>query len=111
VESLSFTYTVPGWEGDDRVYFIRRGRVRAADVPAKTAADRRRHSALRDTVFGAEQEGARLPTHEIDELLLLSWWFRTHPDELARTIAPKTAKSTSRVRVVPGAETRAERIA
>ena len=111
VESLSFTYAVPGWEGDDRVYFIRRGRVRAQDVPPKTAADRRRHAALGDTVFGAEQEGARLPTHEIDELLLLSWWFRTHPDELARTVAPKAAKGSSRVRVVPGAETRAERIA
>ena len=29
VETLSFVYTVPGHEGDDRVYLIRRGRVRA----------------------------------------------------------------------------------
>ena len=66
---------------------------------------------MREAVFGAEQEGARLPTHEIDELLLLSWWFRTHPAELKRTVAPGSTKGTSRVRVVPGAGTRAERIA
>ena len=29
VESLSFVYNVAGYEGDDRVYLIRRGRVRA----------------------------------------------------------------------------------
>ena len=92
VESLTFTYTVPGWAGDDRVYLVRRGRVRAEDAVPATAADRRRHAAMRAAVFGVEQEGARLPTHEIDELLLLSWWFRTHPAELERTVAPRAAK-------------------
>ena len=110
VESLSFAYTVPGWEGDDRVYFIRRGRVRAEDVPPATARDRRRHRRLADAVFGVEREGARLPTHEIDELLLLSWWFRTHPTELDRT-APLGMRPSPRVRVVPGLDAPAERIA
>ena len=30
--------------------------------------------------------GSAVPTHEIDELLLLSWWFRHRPAELARTV-------------------------
>lgn len=110
VESLSFAYTVPGWGGEDRVYLIRRGRVRAEDVPPAGARDRRRHARLLAAVFGAELEGARLPTHEIDELLLLSWWFRTHPAELARTAAVEITPSR-RVRVVPGAGAAAERIA
>ena len=111
VESLSFLYLVPGWNGEDRVYFIRRGRVRAEDIPPGVPRDLRRHAALIQEVFGtAEREGARLPTHEIDELLLLSWWFRTHPAEMARTTRVELTPS-KRVRVVPGADAPAERIA
>jgi excinuclease ABC subunit C len=111
VESLSFAYTVPGWQGEDRVYLIRRGRVRAEDVPPVAARDRRRHRRLVEAVFGdAEREGAQVPIHEIDELLLLSWWFRTHPRELGRT-APMDAAPSRRVRVVPGAGAPRERIA
>jgi excinuclease ABC subunit C len=111
VESLSFLYTVPGFKGEDRVYLIRRGRVRAEDIPPATARDRRRHARLVAEVFGsAEREGARLPTHEIDELLLLSWWFRTHPGEMQRTAAVDGVRSR-KVRVVPGPHAREERIA
>jgi hypothetical protein len=42
--------------------------------------------AAADEVFGSvEREGASVPTHEIDELLLLSSWFRRFPAELKRT--------------------------
>jgi hypothetical protein len=33
----------------------------------------------------AERETARIPTHEIDELLLLSSWFKRFPNELSHT--------------------------
>jgi hypothetical protein len=36
-----------------------------------------------------ERETAQIPTHEIDELLLLSSWFRRFPDELERTSATR----------------------
>jgi excinuclease ABC subunit C len=89
VETLSFIYTVPGHDGDDRVYLIRRGRVRAERPAPRTAAERRQLSRLVDEVFGtAERESASVPTHEIDELLLLSSWFRRFPGELERTAAP-----------------------
>ena len=39
-------------------------------------------------VFGADEHDSRqIPTHEIDELLLLSSWFRRFPSELERTSA------------------------
>ena len=41
VETLSFLYTVRGHEGDDRLYLIRRGRVRAEVPTPRTAQDRR----------------------------------------------------------------------
>ncbi len=111
VESLSFSYHVPGWNGEDRVYLIRKGRVRAEGAPPVSAKEKRHHALVMEEVFGTrESEGARLPTHEIDELLLLSWWFRTHPDEMDRTTPVKSPRS-KRVRVVPEAHAIEERIA
>ena len=86
VETLSFLYPVQGHGGDDRVYLVRRGRVRAERSAPRTPAEHAELLALADDVFnGVEFEGASVPTHEIDELLLLSSWFRRFPDELERT--------------------------
>jgi excinuclease ABC subunit C len=85
VESLSFLYTVPGVDGRDRVYAIRRGRVRAEmDAPA-SAAERGAMSAMIEEVFSDSVAGMQVPSHEIDELLLLSSWFRRFPGEMTRT--------------------------
>ena len=90
VESLSFIYTVPGYGGEDRVYLIRRGRVRAEDIPPVAARDHRRLEHLTSAIYGsAERDSAQVPTHEIDELLLLSSWFRRFPTELDRTVRAK----------------------
>ncbi len=86
VESLSFVYTVPGFGDENRAYIIRRGRVRA-DLPApRTAAERTTLAALAADVF-LPSESARLtvPAHEVDELLLLSSFFRKFPEELEGT--------------------------
>jgi excinuclease ABC subunit C len=89
VETLSFTYTVPGHEGDDRVYVIRRGTVRAESVAPRTARDRARLlTMVRDVFDPPERTAGAVPTHEIDELLLLSSWFRRKPGELERTTVP-----------------------
>jgi excinuclease ABC subunit C len=89
VETLSFTYAVPGHEGDDRVYVIRRGTVRAQTTAPRTARDRARLLAMvRDVFDPPERTTGAVPTHEIDELLLLSSWFRRNPGELERTKAP-----------------------
>jgi excinuclease ABC subunit C len=90
VETLSFAYEVPGHAGADRVYLVRRGRVRAELDAPRTPAERKALRTTADEVFGrTEHAGAQIPTHEIDELLLLSSWFRRFPDELARTTAPE----------------------
>lgn len=85
VEELSFVYTVPGVSGPDRVYIVRRGRVRGEmDAPSGATAQ----VALDDMIaqaFGDAVEGMQVPSHEIDELLLLSSWFRRFPEELQRT--------------------------
>ena len=87
VESLSFVYRVPGYDGIERVYVIRRGRVRGEmDAPSTTEARAALDAMLAD-VFSDAVNGLQVPAHEIDELLLLSSWFRRFPAELGRTEA------------------------
>jgi len=83
VENLSFVYTVPGHEGEDKVYLIRRGVVRAELSKPKSSRDRR--TMVEDIFADKPSPTAQIPTHEIDELLLLSSWFRRFPKEMKRT--------------------------
>ncbi len=86
VENLSFVYTVPGHEGEDRVYLIRRGVVRAEVGKPRCTKDRRGMKQLVEDIFSQHvHPAAQVPTHEIDELLLLSSWFRRFPKEMKRT--------------------------
>ncbi len=86
VETLSFVYTVPGHEGDDRVYVVRRGRVCAERQPPRSAADHAELKQVIDDIFAPAERAPTtgIPAHEIDELLLLSSWFRRFPAELTR---------------------------
>jgi excinuclease ABC subunit C len=87
VESLSFVYTVPGHGDEHRAYIVRRGRIRA-ELPAPTTAEERGALAVRAAeIFApAELKSATVPAHEVDELMLLSSWFRKFPAELDRTV-------------------------
>src|SRR5438128_7457742 len=86
VENLSFVYTVPGHEGEDKVYLIRRGVVRAEVAKPRSSKDRRTMRQLVEDIFSQPvTPTAQVPTHEIDELLLLSSWFRRFPAEMKRT--------------------------
>lgn len=86
--SLSFAYTVPGHEGDDRVYLIHRGSVRAEVKAPRTADEGERLTQLaRDIHALPGPDGAPVHTHEIDEILLIAAWFRRFPAELGRTAA------------------------
>jgi excinuclease ABC subunit C len=87
VESLSFVYTVPGHGGDDRAYVIRRGRIRAELPAPQTAEERNALTGRAAELFApAELRSATVPAHEVDELMLLSSWFRKFPAELERTV-------------------------
>lgn len=87
LESLSFTYTVPGVDGDDRAYVLRRGCVRA-EVPAPGSAAGRALLAkhLEDLSSSRATQPKTVPGHEVDEVLLVAGWFRKFPEELRRTV-------------------------
>ena len=103
IDTLSFVYQVPGHAGEDRVYVIRRGRVRAESPAPRSSRERRELRQLVEDIFGpAERDTREVPTHEIDELLLLSSWFRRFPAELERTstvpATPTRSRTGSRAR-------------
>lgn len=89
LDGLTFIYRVPGCEGDDRVYLVRRGTIRRELPAPRTTAQRRRLAKFIEEVYAPpEPEDALVPKHQVDEILLLAHWFRTRPDELMRTTAP-----------------------
>ncbi|MEO5580462.1 MAG: UvrB/UvrC motif-containing protein, partial [Gemmatimonadaceae bacterium] len=86
VETLSFVYTVPGHQGEDRVYLVKRGVVRAVLEKPTSSSQRTKMKRLVEDIFSTvEKPTTRIPNHEIDELLLLSSWFRRFPREMGHT--------------------------
>jgi excinuclease ABC subunit C len=60
--------------------------VRAELEKPRSSKDRRSMKQLVEDIFEQnEKPTASVPTHEIDELLLLSSWFRRFPQEMKRT--------------------------
>jgi excinuclease ABC subunit C len=86
VDLLTFVYRDPGTYGDSRVYLIRRGVVRAAFADPTTPIE----SEVFRAVVAAElakpdPKPGPLPLESVDEILLLTSWFRAHPDALGHT--------------------------
>jgi excinuclease ABC subunit C len=90
VEGLTFVYRVPGFRGDDRIYLIRRGRIRA-DLPHPRGRTAREETSERVAdVYGQSEAGPDgLTAEEAAEVLLVARWFRTRPEERRRTFGPK----------------------
>ena len=83
VESLTFMYHVKGWAGDDRIYVIRRGSIRAEwPVPE----DRNEREALfergKHLLTKREHVTTTITPEQVNEVLLVARWFRLKPDQL-----------------------------
>jgi excinuclease ABC subunit C len=86
LELLSFVYRDAGAQGDDRVYLIRSGEVRACYPDPVSPLEREMFAAV------VREECARpaAPLHRVDaerlhERLLVMAWFRARPDAWRRT--------------------------
>jgi excinuclease ABC subunit C len=86
VEALTFAYPVKGVEGDDRLYLVRRGRVRAELPFPRSGHELKAARELAAKVRAPDEQTQAIPGHEVDELLLLTSWFRTRPQELEKTV-------------------------
>ena len=82
---LTFVYRDPGAFGDDRVYLIRQGVVRASFPYPSTPIEREAFRAVvAEEAERPDASSGPLPLEYIDEILLLTGWFRAHPDALRR---------------------------
>jgi excinuclease ABC subunit C len=90
IESLSFVYDVPGYDGDDRVYIVQRGSIREECAAPRTAAEREALTGRARTLLRRRAVSGRVTATQAAEILLLARWFRCRPAELKRTcsIAP-----------------------
>lgn len=85
MDRLSVRYRVRGEGGQDRVYLLRRGTVRAELPAPATPEEHAALEALARRVYGGG-EGV-LPAHDLEEFYRVASWFRRHPGEWVRTAA------------------------
>jgi len=89
MEDLSFVYRVPGFAGDDRIYLIRRGRIRRQLQHPKGRKGREAVARAIDEVYGEIDLGpGALAPQEAAEILLVARWFRLNPKEYKRATLP-----------------------
>jgi len=89
VEDLTFIYRVPGFAGDDRIYLVRRGRIRKEMAHPKGRRARERVARAIDRVYGEMESGPDgLSPQDAAEILLVARWFRLNPKERKRTLQP-----------------------
>jgi excinuclease ABC subunit C len=86
VDLLTFVYRDSGDFGDDRVYILKRGVVRASfPYPATPIEHEAFRAVVAEEMRQPEAPAGPLPLDSIDEVLLMMAWFRAHPDALRRT--------------------------
>ena len=90
IEGLTFLYRIPGFAGGDRLFLIRRGRIRR-DYPYPKSKRQKKEvaEAVRDVYQNAERGPAALPAHQVAEVILVARWFEQNPGELNRTATPR----------------------
>jgi len=89
VREMTFVYRVPGFGGDDRLYLIRRGRIRREGPHPKGSRARAEVAEAIEAVYGEAEAGpAALEPQDAAEILLVARWFRMNPRERKRTVPP-----------------------
>lgn len=96
IEALTFLYHAQGYQGDDRVYAIRRGSIRAEwPAPAGREAMQALQEQARPLLTRRERATSTVSPEQVNEVLLVARWFRTRPAELENVIRVDHQPSTA----------------
>ena len=88
----TFVYPVKNAHGGRTWYCIRGGRAVAAVPEPRTPTQRQTTASLLRLVFGSKSAPpAALAVNELDSVFLVAAWFRRHPEERRRVLAPAQA--------------------
>jgi excinuclease ABC subunit C len=86
LELLSFVYRDPGAQGDDRIYLIRTGEVRACYPDPVSPIEREAFAAVvREEEARPATLTGRIDADRLHERILVMAWFRAHPEAWRRT--------------------------
>lgn len=87
LELLTFVYRDPGAQGDDRIYLIRAGEVRACYPDPVSPIEREAFAAVvREEERRPLEITGRVDADRLHERLLVMSWFRSHPEAWRRTL-------------------------
>jgi excinuclease ABC subunit C len=87
ITGSAFLYPVPGHDGDDRVYLIRRGTiVEEFAAPGDPASWARLSTHAIEILDHSGPDRLHLHPHEAPEVLLVARWFRRNPAERDRIL-------------------------
>ena len=96
LDLLSFVYRDPGAQGDDRVYLIRAGEVRACYPDPVSPLEREMFAAVvKEECSKPVTPSHRVNAEQLHERLLVMSWFRTHPEAWRRTTGLVTWQATT----------------
>jgi len=91
-ERLSFVYPVAGTDGRALWYLIHGGHTRAVVLPPSDAPSGQAASSAIEAVFpGKASPAGTIDPDKIDGVLLVTSWFRRHPEERKKTLTPAEA--------------------
>ena len=86
IELLTFAYRDPGAQGDDRIYLIRSGEIRANSPDPVSPLERVAFAGVvREELERPAPSQVRVDPERLHERLLVLSWFRTHPEAWRRT--------------------------
>ena len=87
IEALTFLYRVSGYNGEERLYAIRRGSIRGEwPVPQDSGEHDKLIERARQLLTRKEYRTTTVTPEQVNEVLLVARWFRTKPAELNHTI-------------------------
>jgi excinuclease ABC subunit C len=92
----SFIYPVVGRDSAVVWYLIHQGQVRSAIPGPRDAGQRTAAAELIASLYRKGRLPQRVPSEEIDGILLVAGWFRRHPGERRRTIPAAQAIAACR---------------
>jgi len=86
IEALSFLYRVSGYRGDDRMYVIKRGSIKAELPAPRTTSEGEALRAQARQLLQKRDYRITVTPEEVAEVLLVARWFRIRPQELDHTV-------------------------
>jgi excinuclease ABC subunit C len=91
-ERHTFVYAVPGFAEKNLWYLIRQGQVVEVAAAPQDTEDRNAIAAALEKIFWSPPAAALPgPVDDVEMVLLVAGWFRRHPEERGKTVAPAEA--------------------